>query len=255
MKIFIKKTSQKAGNYLLANFKKDKKLIQLRATSKEAAIEHDKTADRMIVKEIKKKFPTHGILTEESGFIKGKSEWLWIVDSLDGTGNFANHNPFFSVCIALLHKKELRLGTVFAPALQEFYFAEKGKGAFLNGKRIKVSETKKIKESYVIYCEGNEKNRKKLAKMINNLYPKVKDLRKIGSAGIETAWVAAGKADAYFTTRIDPWDVAAGVLLAKEAGGEVTDFKGNYWEIKQNDLLFSNKRIHEKISQALNNIK
>lgn len=251
MKTFIKNLTKKAGDYLETNFKKEKGLINLRTTSKEAALKHDRITDKMMIKEIKNSFPDHGILTEESGFIKGKSDWLWIVDSLDGTGNFANHNPLFSVCVALLYKNDLRFGAVFAPALKEFYFAQKGKGAFLNGKRIKVSEIEKIKESYVVYCEGNEKNKKRLARIINNIYPKVKDLRKIGSAGIETAWVAAGKADAYFTTRIDPWDVAAGVLLVKEAGGKISDFKGHPWQVVQSDLLFTNKKLHNKILRLI----
>ncbi len=114
----------------------------------------------MIIEEIKKSFPNHSILTEESGFLEGKSDWLWIVDSLEGTGNFANHNSLFSVCIALLYKKDLRWGAIFAPAIKEFYFAEKGKGAFLNGKRIKVSKIEKIKESFWFTAKGTKETKK-----------------------------------------------------------------------------------------------
>jgi myo-inositol-1(or 4)-monophosphatase len=254
MKNFISKLTKKAGKKLLTFFKRDKGLIKLRATSKQAATKYDKIIDRFLIKEIRKKYPKHNILTEESGFLKGDSDYLWIIDSLDGTGNFANHNPLFSICIALLYKKEFKLGIVYAPALDEFYFAEKNKGAFLNGRRIKVSNVSNLSESYLVYCEGNEKDKNRFSKLLSSLYPKITDIRKIGSAGIEMAWVAAGKIDAYFTTKIEPWDVAAGILLVEEAGGKVTDFKGNSWKIKTSDLLISNNKIHSEIKKLIKNI-
>lgn len=254
MKNFILKLTKRAGKDLLNFFKKDNKLVKLRATSKEAVTKYDKMIDRFLIKEIRKKYPSHNILTEESGFLKGKSDYLWIIDSLDGTGNFANHNPLFSICIALLYKEELKLGVVYAPALEEFYFAEKDKGAFLNGKKIQVSQISSLSKSYLVYCEGNERNRNRFSKLLASLYPKVTDIRKIGSAGIETSWVADGKVEAFFTTKIDPWDVAAGILLIKEAGGKVTDFKGNFWKIKTSDLLFSNNKVHSKIAKLIKDL-
>lgn len=254
MKNFILKLTKEAGKKLLIFFKKDKKLIKLRATSKGAVTKYDKIIDLFLIKEIKKRYPEHNILTEESGFLKGKSEYLWIIDSLDGTGNFANHNPLFSISIALLYKKELKMGIVYAPALNELYFAEKDKGAFLNGKRIQVSDVSSLSKSYLVYCEGNEKNRNRFSKLLSSLYPKVTDVRKIGSAGIEISWVAAGKIEAFFTTKINTWDVAAGVLLVKEAGGKVTDYQGNSWKVKTSDLLASNKKIHSKIKKLIKNL-
>lgn len=243
----IKRIGKLAGKELMKFFKKDKKLINVRLSSKEVVTKYDKLIDQLIIKEIKKSYPKDNILTEESGFLKGDSNFLWIVDSLDGSGNFANQNPLFSVCLCLLKDNEPFLGVIYAPAIDEFYFVEKGKGSFLNSKKINVSNVQELNSSYVFYCEGSEKNRNKTKKILTDLYPKVRDIRKIGSAGIEISWVASGKGDAFWTSKIDPWDVAAGVLLIKEAGGQVTDFNKKDWVIKRTNLLFSNSKIHNQI--------
>jgi myo-inositol-1(or 4)-monophosphatase len=247
MKIFMEDLARKAGDVLMKHFRQDYSLFSLRSTAKEASVRYDKDVDRLIIAEIKKHYPHHSLLTEESGFLQGDPDWLWIVDSLDGTGNFANFNPFFSVCIALMHKSELLLGTMYAPAINEFYFAEKGKGAYLNGGRIRVSDITDLSQSYIFYCEGGEKDRAKTGKIISRVYPHVMDMRKLGSAGLEIAWVTAGRGEAYFTTKIEPWDVAPGVLLIQEAGGEVSDFHGDSWKLQTSDLLFSNGKVHQEL--------
>jgi myo-inositol-1(or 4)-monophosphatase len=239
--------ARKAGNTLMKHFRQDWALLKERGTAKEVATKYDKEVDRLIVGEIKKHYPHHSLLSEESGFLQGDPDWLWIVDSLDGTGDFANFNPFFSVCIALMHKIELLLGVIYAPAIAEFYFAEKGKGAYLNGVKIQVSDVSDLGQSYIFYCEGGDKDRGRTGELLSRVYPRVTDIRKLGSAGLETAWVAAGKGEAYFSTRIEPWDVAPGVLLVQEAGGKVSDFQGNPWKPQTSDLLFSNKKLHEDI--------
>jgi len=237
----------KAGDTLMKHFHQDWALLKERSPAKEAATKYDKEVDRLIIEEIKRQYPHHSLLTEESGFLEGDPDWLWIVDSLDGTGNFANFNPFFSVCLALMHQNELLLGVTYAPAIDEFYFAEKGRGAYLNGVKIHVSDVSDLSQSYIFYCEGGDKDRARTGELLHKVYPLVIDIRKLGSAGLETAWVAAGKGEAYFTTRIEPWDVASGILLIQEAGGKVSDFQGKPWQPQTNDLLFSNKRFHEKI--------
>jgi len=247
MKIFMEDLARKAGDVLIKHFRQDYSLFSLRSTAKEASVRYDKDVDRLIIAEIKRHYPHHSLLTEESGFLQGDPDWLWIVDSLDGTGNFANFNPFFSVCIALMHKSELLLGTMYAPAINEFYFAEKGKGAYLNGGRIRVSDITDLSQSYIFYCEGGEKDRSKTGKIISRVYPHVMDMRKLGSAGLEIAWVATGRGEAYFTTKIEPWDVAPGVLLIQEAGGEVSDFHGDSWKLQRSDLLFSNGKVHQEL--------
>jgi len=239
--------ARSAGDFLLRHFGEDKQLLDLRASAKEATTQYDKMADGLIVQGIKEQYPDHSLLTEESGLLEGDPDWLWIVDSLDGTGDFANLNPLFSVCIALMHRQEPVLGTVYAPAIGEFYLAERGKGAYLNGRRLQVSDISDLSQSYLFYCEGGEVDRLRTGSLLGRVYPEVVDIRKLGSAGLETAWVAAGKGEAYFTTKIEPWDVAPGVLLTREAGGRVTDFEGREWRPERGDFLFSNGLVHETI--------
>jgi myo-inositol-1(or 4)-monophosphatase len=251
MKELIESLARKAGDALMKHFRQDWALLKERSPAKEAATKYDKQVDRLIIAEIQRHYPHHSLLTEESGFLQDDPDWLWIIDSLDGTGNFADFNPFFSVCLALMHQNELLLGVVYAPAIDEFYFAEKGQGAYLNGVKIQVSAVSDLSRSYILYCEGGEKNRDRTGKLLHKVYPRVIDIRKLGSAGLETAWVAAGKGEAYFTTKISPWDVAPGVLLVQEAGGKVSDFQGHPWRPQTSDLLFSNKKLHEMILSLL----
>jgi myo-inositol-1(or 4)-monophosphatase len=250
-KELINSLARKAGDTLMKQFRQDWALLKERSTAKEAATTYDKELDRLIIGEIKRHYPHHSLLTEESGSLQGDPDWLWIVDSLDGTGDFANFNPFFSICLALMHQSELLLGTIYAPAIGEFYFAEKGKGAYLNGVKIQVSDVSDLSHSYIFYCEGGEKDRGRTGELLHKVYSLVTDIRKLGSAGLETAWVAAGKGEAYFSTRIEPWDVAPGVLLVREAGGKVSDFQGNPWKPQTGDFLFSNKKLHEEILSLL----
>jgi myo-inositol-1(or 4)-monophosphatase len=250
-KKLIESLARKAGDTLMKHFRQDWALLKERSPAKEAATKYDIEVDRLIVEEIKRHYPRHSLLTEESGFLQSDPDWLWIVDSLDGTGNFANFNPLFSVCLALMHRNELLLGAIYAPAIDEFYFAERGQGAYLNGVKIQVSDVSDLGQSYILYCEGGEKNRGRTGELLHKVYPRVTDIRKLGSAGLETAWVAAGKGEAYFTTRIEPWDVAPGVLLVQEAGGKVSGFQGHPWQPQASDLLFSNKKLHEQILSLL----
>lgn len=251
IKDFMLHLAQKAGSMLLEAFRQDLDSIGLRSSAKEAASTYDKLVDRMISGDISKAYPRHSLLTEESGYHEAGKEWLWIVDSLDGTGNFSNRNPFFAVCLTLMHRDELSLGVICAPALNEVYLAEKGAGAYLNGKKIAVSGGKELEESYIVYCEGGSRNRERTGSLLQNVYPRVTDIRKLGSAGLETAWVASGRGEAYFTTAIDPWDVAAGALLVSEAGGRVTDFSGNPWKPERGDYLFSNGQVHTRLLELL----
>jgi myo-inositol-1(or 4)-monophosphatase len=251
MKELIESLARKAGDTLMKHFRQDWALLKERSTAKEAATRYDKEVDELIIEEIRRHYPCHSLLTEESGFLQGDPDWLWIVDSLDGTGNFANFNPFFAVCLALMRQDELLLGAIYAPAIDEFYFAEKGQGAYLNGLKIQVSDVSDLGQSYMLYCEGGDRNRGRTGELLHKVYLHVTDIRKLGSAGLETSWVAAGKREAYFTTRIEPWDVAPGVLLVQEAGGRVSDFQGKPWQPQTSDLLFSNKKLHEKMLSLL----
>lgn len=260
---------KKVGKFLKANFAKHRTLTQQRGTVKETVTRYDKLADRMIIKEIRKHYPSHNILTEESGFFDNKSQYTWIVDSLDGTSNFASSNPLFATSIALsrlpsLGKDEqIILGIIFSPITRELFVAAKGKGAFLNGKSIKVSDVDKLSQSYILVCEGGERKRSRPAQIYKKLLPKTKDTRKLGSAALECAYVASGRFDGYATTKIEPWDIAAGALLVEEAGGKMSDFRGRKWNFSarggsamggKTDLIFSNSKIHSALVKMLKSI-
>lgn len=235
--------AKKAGAYLLKNFRNDETLLKERGMSKEVTTKYDLESDKIILDELKDNFPEHNYLTEESGNIDNGSEYTWVIDSMDGSGNFAAGNPFFSVSIALVKADEPLLGVVYAPYLNELYVAEKGKGAYLNEKRLKVSDVSKLKDAYVVMCEGGSKDNERPAELYAKVYPKVKDMRKIGSAAIESGLVASGRADIYMTLNISPWDVAAGVLLVKEAGGIVRTFDCKEWSMKNHDIIMTNAKL------------
>ena len=252
MKDFVIRIIEKAGQYLLENFRRDLTLISERRISKDLVTKYDQRNNDFLVNQISKKYPTHNILAEESGLIDKESEYTWIIDPLDGTANFITGNPFFSVSIALARKNEVILGVIKAPFLNELFVAEKNKGAFLNGRKIKVSNIDQIEEAYFLSCGGGDKNNERIAKINSVIHPKTKDLRKLGSGALEGAWVACGRADAYFAPQIYPWDIAAAALLVREAGGKVTDFEDKEWKPKPSNVVLSNGKIHSKLLELIN---
>lgn len=242
--------ARKAGRYLNTNFRQNETIYGKRGASKEIVTKYDNASDKLILDELKHRFPEHSYLTEESGLIDNGSEYLWIVDPMDGSSNYASGNPFFSISIALARNNKVILGVVYAPYLDELYVAEKGKGAFLNDKQINVSDISDMSKAYIVTCEGGDTNAR-LAELYKRIYPDVKDMRKIGSAAIEGGFVASGRAEAHVTLMINSWDVAASVLITTEAGGKATDFEGNPWTVEKNDLLLSNGKIHETLLKEI----
>lgn len=241
-----------AGEVLREGFRKGG-FLGMRGTAKGLTTPYDLKSDKLLVEGLSSRYPGHNLLTEETGLVERGSEFTWVVDPLDGTTNFASGNPLFCVTLALLRRGEPLLGVTFLPVLGELFLAERGKGAFLErtdtGERvpIRVSEVEELSRAYMYSCEGSETNRERTGRIVGTLYPRVRDLRKLGSAGVEAAWVACGRGDAYAATALQPWDVAASVLLVEEAGGRVTDFGGREWRPERMDLIFSNGRLHGKL--------
>lgn len=208
------------------------------------AICTDLHAEKKILSMITKAFPKHNILTEETGKIDKGSEYTWVIDPLDGTVNFKHDLPIFATAITLLKNEQPVLSVVYAPVLKEFFHAVEGKGAFLNGKKIRVSATRKINDG--LYC-GNVFN---LCKLENKISRHV--ARSFGSTALELAYVACGR----FTARIrlklcDPYDFAAGKLLVEEAGGIVTTIDGKPCTIYTENYIASNKLVHKKLLSFL----
>lgn len=256
---FATKTAKKAGQKLFDTFRRQEPLI--RGTSKEIKTIYDEVADKTIRKSIEKSFPDHSYLTEEAGYTKKGSDYLWVVDPLDGTGNFVNHNPLFAVSIALWKKGEPVLGVIEAPTLQERFAAVAGKGAWhydsitKKKKPARVSQIKNLKQSYVIYCEGSEENRRWVSSLLSRIYPQVKEFRKLGAASLELAWVGLGRSEGYVTTKIHFYDIAAGVIFVHEAGGKIFDHAGRPYRLNelgakpegQFDLLVTNSKVELKV--------
>ncbi len=249
------KAAKTAGDYLVKEFSRGIIGWQLKQTH-EIVTKVDLTSEKLILSILKKYTPSFSVLSEESGQNKIKSDYLWVIDPLDGTTNFRVHNPLFSVSIALYYKKEPLVGVVYVPYLKELYTAVKGQGTFLNNKRLKVSKTKDIKKSFLTYCHGSEgKHIKRAVELYKYFKLNSIDMRQLGSAAIELAWVAGGRVESIVIPGTKPWDAAAGILLVKEAGGKVTDFNNQPWSIYNKsdkvllniDLLATNGRVHKFI--------
>ncbi|MBK8710574.1 MAG: inositol monophosphatase [Niastella sp.] len=211
--------------------------------------EADHAAEKAIIAVIQKEFPDHFILSEETGEIKSNSEYKWIIDPIDGTVNFANGIPICCVSIAVEKNGEMILGAVYAPILNEFYIAEKGRGAFLNDKKIAVSSKTEVIKSCLVtgfpytYLDSPRGPLQVFEELIRQGIP----VRRLGSAAIDLCWVAAGRFDGFYEHQLQAWDSAAGFLLVKEAGGEVTDFAGKKFSPYQPHILATNGKIHNEL--------
>lgn len=214
----------------------------------------DTLAEKAIVGLIKKNFPSHAIYSEEMGSDEKKSDYIWVIDPLDGTTNFVMHNPFFNTAISLVYKGEVILGVVHAPFLKEMYWAEKGKGAFMNNKRIHVSKKNDLSRIIAGFCHNNsEKARKRITKIFANVKrSEIKHYRQFGSGELELAYVAISRLDSYNGNDQQLYDIAAGALLVTEAGGKVTDFDGLRWKPGFRNILASNGIIHKKMLNIIN---
>lgn len=245
------KAAKSAGKILLKEYAKfNRGDIRLKSHH-EIITKADLLSEEIIIREIKKNFPSHCIISEERGEIRGTCDYHWHIDPIDGTTNFSMHNPLWSISLACSDKDEIIFGLIFAPALGELYWAEKGKGAYLNGKKIHVSS---VDSGKVIntFCHGS-----KLAciKQALKYYNKQKlaalDCRQLGSAAIELAYVACGRVESFVAPGANDWDVAAGTLIVREAGGKVTNFSDKTWRLGDGDIAASNNKVHQQILRAL----
>ena len=212
-----------------------------------AVTQADMDSIKIIRKIILNKFPAHSILDEELGYRKSKSDYKWIIDPLDGTHNFIAHNQLFGVSIALEHKREIILGIVYFPMLKKLYYAEKGKGSFCNGKRIKVNNEKDLKKSMFIFdAKIREKTDMKLD-ILRILAPLTWRMRIWGVAVYNNILVAEGQAVLNIDFDSHPWDHSAALLIVEEAGGKVTDLKGRRWTPYVRDYIASNGKVHDRV--------
>lgn len=207
----------------------------------------DKTAEEMIVKKLAMLIPDAGFITEEETFVKKGEVYNWIVDPLDGTTNFIHSIPCFSVSIALQRNNELVLGVVYEINLDEMFYAWEGSNAYLNGAIIKVSPTTLIGNSLVAtgFPYYNYEKQKEYMMLFQDLMKTSRGLRRLGSAAVDLAYVACGRFDAFYEYSLNSWDVAAGAVIVRQAGGVVTDFSGTDNFLFGKELIATNNIIYK----------
>ena len=244
-------TAREAAKVLLENLGKVKE-IEFKAKNS-LVTEVDKLSEKIIISNIKKNFPTHDIFAEESGKDLSDSDYLWLIDPIDGTTNYAHAYPFFSISIALEVKGEVIAGLVYDPVKDEMFTAEKGKGAFLNGEPISVSKSDEIKNSHV--CTGFMHEVEWMVEAnirhFGNFIRRARAVRRDGSAALDLCYVACGRFDGFWELGLNPWDTAAAVLIVKEAGGHLCKFNGDGYSIYDNEILATNCIIDEQMMEIL----
>lgn len=241
------RAAQAAGKVLLRRFR-----TKLRINEKpgEGLVTNaDFEAERAAIRVLRAEFPDFGILTEESPAAEARSPGRWILDPLDGTTNFAHGLTTFCVSIAAEWEGQIVVGVIFHPVLNDTYTAIRGKGAFVNGRKMSVSSTRSLGDALLStgFSSRKEKWLSDEIKVFEHMSRKANAIRRPGSAALDLAHVARGAFDGFWERGLAPWDVAAGALMIQEAGGKVTDFQGNNLSLTGGEILCSNGRIHASI--------
>jgi len=214
----------------------------------------DKRTEKILIEELQKAHPDYGIITEEAGIInKTNNKNRWIIDPIDGTMNFLNGIPQFAISVAYEEENEIKCGVIFNPIMNEMFCAEKGNGAYLNNSRIRVSNKKKIKDALLV--TGGPKQASKIKDKIFSEYinvsKQVSNVRKFGSAALDMAYVACGRFDGYWQRELNYWDIAAGIIILKEAGGFIDFFETDNKDPLKKNILASNSNIHKELSDFI----
>lgn len=251
--------AKEAGDFLMKDFGKVK-VLQYK-DRQDILTNIDLKSEKAIIKKIKQNFPDHNIISEEKGYEDLKSEYTWVIDPIDGTKHYLRKMPIFCVSIALMKDKEVILGVVYAPSFNALFFAEKGKGAYLNNKKINVSQTKNLKDAFIFAELPNvrmlganfKKDHEKLGKLFEQSYR----VRAWGAGALGICYTALGSFDGYLVLHkgVKFWDVAGASIILTEAGGKITDEQGNKFTSKTVRPVASNNKIHNQMLKILKNDK
>jgi myo-inositol-1(or 4)-monophosphatase len=246
--------AREAGKVLKQNVGKIKNIQMKGGEGKNLVTEIDKKSEEIIIGIVRKNFPGHDILAEESGKAHGRSSpWRWVIDPLDGTTNYTHGFPVYCVSIAIEHDGEIVAGVIYDPNFDELFTAERGKGAFLNGRRMEVSRVDALKRSLLVtgFPYTIADNPDHAIERFVSFLMEAQAVRRMGSAAIDLAYVAAGRYEGFWEVALEPWDMAAGALLVREAGGSLTDFEGKPFSIYTKQILASNGLVHEEMRGVL----
>jgi myo-inositol-1(or 4)-monophosphatase len=248
----LERLARQAGRILSTGYEKDHQ-VDYKGTI-DLVTEIDHASEKFLLEEIHRQFPGHDFLAEESGASGRETEHLWIIDPLDGTVNYAHGVPLFCVSIAYAYRGEVKLGAVYEPLRDELYSAERGQGARLNGRPLQVSKTSELIQSLLVTGFAYDIGQNPLDNLDNFVkFSKVsRGVRRLGSAAIDLCYVAAGRLDGYWELSIKPWDIAAGGLIAEEAGARVTKANGEALYLRPpQSVLAANPVLHRKILENL----
>ncbi len=250
----LMEAAREAGK-IIADYFQGTFIIENKEGINNLVTEVDKHSEKTIVEIIRKHYPGHSIISEEMGEDMHDSPYQWIIDPIDGTVNFAHGIPICCVSIGLKYEDDLLLGAVYNPVMNEFFFAEKGKGAYLNDVPIKVSEKSNFAKACLVtgfpykWPKTSEHPIKVFERFILEGLP----VRRLGSAAIDLCWVACGRFDGFWEYNLNSWDVAAGYLIVQEAGGKITNFDGEPYSVFDKQTLATNGRIHNDMLKLIKN--
>jgi myo-inositol-1(or 4)-monophosphatase len=255
MKDFLEETITAAGKLSLEYRDRLDSVRVDRKSSKDLVTEADVAVEKFVCSRIAERFPSHSILGEESGKTQGDDN-CWIIDPIDGTTSFVHHQPFYSVSIALKQGDQITLGAVFAPVLGELFIAQKGGGATLNGRPIRVSECDELTESVLgtgFACLRSDHKDNNLP-AFNKFMPIIRGVRRFGSAAVDMCYVACGRLDGFWEFNLNIYDIAAGKIILEEAGGVCTDFSGTQQKLCD-QVLATNGRLHKQMSDIIMSVR
>ncbi len=237
--------ARKAGEILLAHFGSVKQVK--RKSHGNLVTEADILSEKLIDEILKKEYPHFGILSEESNSSTSLSGYTWVVDPLDGTNNYTYGIPFFCVNVALVHDQDILVAVTYDPIRDELLEAQAGEGAYLNGSPVRVSTVNSLRGALVGLDLGYSHDRgKEMLETVNKLWGQVHCVRLMGSSALGMAYVACGRVSLYFHRYLFPWDIVSGLLLVREAGGEVVDWQGNRANLKDTELVASNTKLRRE---------
>ena len=246
--------AKKAGRGLIRDFGEVEQLQVSKKGPGDFVTQADLKAERTLRDELTRVRPGYGLLMEEAGETPGAdTSNRWIVDPLDGTSNFLHGIPHFAVSLALERDRQIFAGVVFNPITDELYWAEKGVGAYLNDRRLRVSGRTEIGDAMVMtgIPHATPERAERYLPLLRRVMQNVAGVRRFGAAALDLAWVASGRADAFWELQLSPWDIAAGLLLVREAGGDVSDVTGGAGMMDSGDILASNGALHRPLLALL----
>tara|TARA_Y100000817_G_scaffold197132_1_gene154265 strand:- start:1899 stop:2699 length:801 start_codon:yes stop_codon:yes gene_type:complete len=250
----IIKACMKASRSLIRDFGEIENLQVSTKAPGDFVTSADKRTEKILINELQKAHPEYGIITEESGIVnKSNVKNRWVIDPIDGTMNFLNGLPQFAISVGYEENGEILCGVIFNPIMNEMFCAEKGNGAYLNNSRIRVSNKKKIKDALLVTGgpKAASKIRNKIFSEYINVSDKVSNVRKFGSAALDIAYVACGRFDGYWQRELNYWDIAAGIIILKEAGGFVDFFDQDLNSPLKKNILATNSNIHDELKDLI----